>query len=172
MALVHFTPVTEAHRDLLRSWLSTPHAQAWWGNPDDELKLIYAIEDGEHEPFIAEVNGEPIAYIQAWWPTQHPDYPWQHGMDKTTRGIDITIGPEAALGQGYGTLIIKAFAARLFAEGAPRLIIDPDKTNDRAIACYMKAGFTPFDEFLEDDGSTSLLMELLPEDFIWLADRE
>jgi aminoglycoside 6'-N-acetyltransferase len=159
-AAVTFVALTEEHRPMLLRWLSTPHAQQWWGEPQEELRLIYAIEDGEHEPFIACINDEPMAYIQAWWPTQHPDFPWQHGMTSTTRGIDITIGEETNLGKGLGTLIVKHFAAKLFAEGATRLIIDPDKTNNRAIAAYMKAGFTPYDEYESD-----LLMELLPEDF-------
>jgi aminoglycoside 6'-N-acetyltransferase len=160
MTPVDFLPLTEAHRDMLQRWLSTPHAREWWGEPDVEKRLIYAVEDGEHEPYIVCINGEPIAFIQAWWPTKHPDYPWQHGMAPTTRGIDITIGDEAYLGKGYGPLIIKHFAAKLFAEGATRLIIDPDKTNTRAVKAYLKAGFTPYDEYEGD-----LLMELLPEDF-------
>ena len=38
------------------------------------------------------------------------------------------------------------------------------ETNERAIAAYMKAGFTPYDRFETGDGM-DLLMELLPEDF-------
>jgi aminoglycoside 6'-N-acetyltransferase len=160
MPSVEFVPLQEAHRPLLTKWLSSPHAQEWWGEPEEELRLIYAVEDGEHEPFIAHVNGAPIAYIQAWWPTKHPEFSWQHGLSPTTRGLDITIGDAENLGKGYGSLIIKHFAAKLFAEGATRLIIDPDKTNARAISAYQKAGFKPYDEHEGD-----LLMEMLPEDF-------
>jgi aminoglycoside 6'-N-acetyltransferase len=159
---VSFKAVTEEDRAMLGQWLETPHAREWWGDVDEELALIYDAK-GEHEPFIACVNGEPIAYIQSWWPSRHPDLPWQHGMMSTTRGIDITIGSPENLGKGLGSLIVKHFAARLFAEGATRIIIDPDIANERAIAAYMKAGFTPYDTFKTGDG-TDLLMELLPED--------
>ena len=148
---------------MLRQWLKTPHAREWWGNPDEELALIYDGKD-EHEPFIACVNGEPVAYIQSWWPSQHPDLPWQHSMPPTTRGIDIMIGSPENLGKGLGSLIVKHFAAKLFMEGATRIVIDPDITNERAIAAYIKAGFTPYDVFETEDG-TDLLMELIPEDF-------
>lgn len=158
-------PVDECHRTLLHGWLNQPHAQEWWGEPHEELRLIYAIEDGEHEPFIAMINYEPIAYIQCWWPSKHPDLPWQYGMTSTTRGIDITIGDEDNLGKGYGPLIIKHFAAKLFAKGTTRLVIDPRKTNMRAVRAYMKAGFVPYDEYGSD-----LLMELRPEDLEWLGD--
>ncbi len=159
MGTVKFLKLAETDRDMLRVWLSSPHAQKWWGEVDEELRLIYAIEDGEHEPYIAYVGAEAVAYIQAWWPTKHADYPWQHKLTATTRGIDITIGPEKYLSKGYGTLIMKHFAAKLFAEGATRLVIDPEVSNLRAIQCYMKAGFTPYDQ-----RENELLMELLPED--------
>jgi aminoglycoside 6'-N-acetyltransferase len=164
---IAFIPVDDSHRDLLLRWLSSDHARQWWGNPVEELALIYDGK-GEHDPFIAMVGGVPIAYVQSWRPSQHPDLPWQHGMTDTTRGIDITIGEAHNLGKGLGSLIVKHFASRLFAEGATRLIIDPDISNDRAVAAYMKAGFTPYDTHVTDDG-TDLLMELLPEDFTYAA---
>jgi aminoglycoside 6'-N-acetyltransferase len=157
-------PVTEAHRPLLQAWLQQPHWREWWGEPAEELRLIYAVEEGEHLPFIACINGEPLAYIQCWWPAAHPDVPWVQDMTITERGVDISIGEFANLGKGYGTRIVKAFAAKLFSEGATRLVIDPDKNNARAIAAYMKVGFTPYAE-ADDD----LLMELLPEDMLTMG---
>lgn len=160
---VTFIPVTEEHRNLLRRWASQPHWQQWWGEPEEELRLIYATEGGEHEPYIACVNDRPIAYVQAWWPSQHPGLAWQHGMPMTTRGIDISIGDEQDTGKGYGPLILRHFAAKLFAEGAARIVIDPELENDHAVSAYMKAGFTPYDT-VEQTGGTVLLMELLPDD--------
>ena len=163
---VTFMPVTEEHRAMLESWLKQPHWREWWGEPKEELRLIYAVEDGEHEPYLACLSGEPVAYVQAWWPSQHPGLEWQHGMPMTTRGIDISIGDAKNLGKGLGPLILKHFAAKLFAEGAIRLVIDPDLRNERAIAAYMKAGFMPYGEA---DGS--LLMELLPGDMDYAGDH-
>ncbi len=162
MSTITFEALREDHRAMLHQWLETPHARAWWGDPEEELALIYDGK-GEHEPFIACVNGTPVAYIQSWRPTDHPELPWQHGLTPTTMGIDITIGQSENLGKGLGSLILRHFAARLFAQGATRLVIDPDARNERAIAAYMKAGFTPYDVFEGADG-TDLLMELLPED--------
>jgi aminoglycoside 6'-N-acetyltransferase len=164
MPAVEFFPVNESHRDLLRHWLSQPHARAWWGETEEELALIFD-DKGEHEPFIACIDGNPAAYIQAWWPSKHPDLPWQHGMTRTTRGIDIMIGDAVNLGKGYGPLIIRQFVAKLISEGATRLVIDPDSANTRAVRSYSKAGFTPYDDYREADGGITLLMELLPESF-------
>jgi aminoglycoside 6'-N-acetyltransferase len=160
---VTFIRVTEEHRDLLRSWLSSPHAQEWWDEPEEEIALIYDGK-GEHEPYIACVNGEPIAYIQSWWPSRHSGLTWQNDMPASTRGIDVTIGDPINLGKGLGSLIVRHFAAKLFAEGAKRLVIDPGIQNNRAISAYLKAGFTPYGTWEHGDG-TDLLMEMLPEDF-------
>jgi aminoglycoside 6'-N-acetyltransferase len=157
MMAVTFIPVTEAHRGLLLEWLRADHCREWWNDPDEELKLIYD-GSGEHEPYLACFDSKPIAYIQAWWPSKHPDLGWQHEMPMTTRGIDISIGDAGNLNKGYGSMIVKQFAEKLFIEGATRLIIDPDLKNSRAIAAYRKAGFKPYDK-TED----SLLMELLPK---------
>jgi aminoglycoside 6'-N-acetyltransferase len=163
VSAVTFIPVTEEHRPLLQSWVVQPHWQEWWGEPEEELRMIYAIEDGEHQPYLACINDEPVAYIQAWWPSKHPDIHWVRDMKMSERGVDISIGDARQLGQGLGTLVVKAFAAKLFAEGATRLVIDPDKRNTRAIACYSKAGFTAFAEHEGD-----WLMELLPEECVWM----
>ena len=162
---IAFRPIAPADRGLLKVWLSAPHVRPWWGDPDEELALIYDTS-GEHEPFIAEVSGEAVAYAQAWRPPLHPDLPWQHGLAPDTRGIDITIGRADNCGRGLGPLILKHFAARLFAEGARRLIIDPSLSNRRAISACLKAGFTPCEEVHDAQGG-SLLMELLKDDMIY-----
>ena len=58
-----------------------------------------------------------------------------------TRGIDQFIGEADMLGRGHGSAFIRAFIDRLLANGAPRIVIDPDPANARAIRAYEKAGF-------------------------------
>ena len=160
MSAVSFIPVTEECRPLLEHWLQQPHWCEWWGEPQEELRLIYDVESGEHEPYLGCVEDRPVAYVQAWWPSQHPDLGWQNTMTPRERGIDISIGDAADLGKGLGPLILQHFAAKLFAEGATRLVIDPDLRNARAIAAYRNAGFTPYGE-----ANGSILLELLPDNF-------
>ena len=62
-----------------------------------------------------------------------------------TLGIDLSIGVPELVGKGHGSAIVRQFTEELFEEGAPRVIIDPDPTNARAIRAYEKAGFTAFD---------------------------
>ena len=45
------------------------------------------------------------------------------------------------IGRGHGSAFIRHFADRLLAIGTPRVVIDPDPANARAIRAYEKAGF-------------------------------
>ena len=164
-----FEPVTPAHRAMLKGWLSTPEAQRWWGDPDTEIDLIYAGEaTGESRGFIAHHRQiGPFAYIQCWDCAMVPPHllteePWVADQAPGTWGVDITIGDPTLLGKGWGSQAVRAFCDRLFAEGVPRLIIDPDATNLRAVRAYEKAGFTRFDQSTAPDGSVTLLMERFP----------
>ncbi len=58
-----------------------------------------------------------------------------------TRGLDQFIGEPDMLDRGHGSAFIRVFAERLLANGTPRVVIDPDPTNARAIRAYEKAGF-------------------------------
>lgn len=163
--MVHFVPVRPEDEPLLRRWLSTPHAQTWWGEPDHEIRLIFDGErTGESRGFIAHHGGDPFAYIQCWACDAQPDEaitdePWVRDQSAGTLGVDITIGEPTLLGKGLGSQAVRVFGDKLFAEGAPRLIIDPDAQNTRAVRAYEKAGFTAFDSFTNKDGSVTLLME-------------
>lgn len=163
-----FVPVTPADRPLLFEWLSTAQSQKWWGDPDEEIRLIYEGEaSGESSGYIVhDVDQGPFAYIQSWPCDGQPadaivDEPWVADQAAGTLGIDITIGKPNMLGKGLGSRAVAAFCAKLFAEGAPRLVIDPDAANLRAVRAYEKAGFIRYDAHVREDGTT-LLMELFP----------
>ena len=140
-----FRAATEDDLPLLAAWLAEPHVREWWGEPDEALaELKQVMEEDSVEPLIVELNGKPIAYLQCYDPHLEDDHPYQD-QPFGTLGLDITIGPPEMLGVGHGSAIIEQFSEELFEEGAPRLIIDPNPTNARAIRAYEKAGFVAFD---------------------------
>jgi aminoglycoside 6'-N-acetyltransferase len=53
--------------------------------------------------------------------------------------------------------LIRAFADQLLASGTPRVVIDPDPTNARAIRAYEKAGFCR-DRVVDTPDGPALLM--------------
>lgn len=130
---------------MLAAWLAAPHAAEWWDSPEEAIAEIRdAMDSVSTEPLIVELGGRPIAYLQAYDPHLEDGHPYQD-QPFGTLGIDITIGPPEMVGIGHGSAIVRQFVDELFAEGTPRVIIDPDPANGRAIRAYEKAGFQAFD---------------------------
>jgi len=126
---------------LLRAWLRTPEVVRWWGDPDEQAAML---EEDLTEPGmtmrIVSRNAEPFAYAQDYdvhrWPQAHfADLP--PGL----RAIDSFIGEPEMIGRGHGSAYLRLLAARLRAEGAPVVVIDPAVDNMRARRAYEKAGF-------------------------------
>jgi len=159
-----FRSVTEADLPLLGSWLQEPHVAEWWGDPAESLEEIgQAIDDIATEPLIVELSGKPIGYVQSYDPHMEDGHPYQD-QPMGTLGIDVTIGIPELVGKGHGTAIIQQFVEELFEEGAPRVIIDPDPANGRAIRAYEKAGFTAFDERTSIYGPALMMKRDAPEE--------
>lgn len=140
-----FRAVTGKDLPLLARWLAEPHVREWWGDPDESLAEIeQAMDDVATEPLIVELEGRPIAYLQSYDPHLEDGHPYQD-QPFGTLGMDISIGEPELVGKGHGSAIINQFTELLFSEGTPRVVIDPDPTNGRAIRAYEKAGFRAFD---------------------------
>ena len=61
-----FRPVTRADLPLLARWLAEPHVAQWWNDPAEGLRSIEEhIGSIAVAPFIIELDGEPIGYIQS-----------------------------------------------------------------------------------------------------------
>lgn len=142
-----FRRMTEADLPLLETWLQTPEWRLWWGDPDEELATLAA---DLHEPGMrlwivshgAESNGGgPFAFLQDYDVHAWPDHPYRE-LPRGTRGIDQSIGRAEMIGCGHGSAFIARHVMRLFDEGAPCVVTDPDPENRRAIRAYEKAGFT------------------------------
>lgn len=130
---------------LVARWLEEPHVAEWWGDPAEALAEIEAaMDDLATEALIVELHGRPIAYLQSYDPHLEDDHPYRD-QPFGTLGIDVSIGVPELVGVGHGSAIVRQFVEELFAEGAPRVIIDPDPENLRAIRAYEKAGFKAFD---------------------------
>lgn len=146
------------HEDFprLAQWLGGPHVTEWWGAVDVELAAIaramkaqamkaQAMKTGETKPMIVEWSERPIAYLQTYDPHGEADHPYRD-QPAGTIGLDMLIGLGEETGRGHGGRIAASLAARLFAEGTKRIVIDPHPENSRAIRAYEKAGFRFVDQ--------------------------
>lgn len=145
MVRYDFRDVTERDLPMIRQWLAQPHWLEWWDEPEAAIAEIRAAMGSvETEPLIAELDGRAIAYLQVYDPHLEDGHPYRD-QPFGTLGIDVSIGPAELLGQGHGSALLAQFCDTLFAEGCPRVVIDPDPANARAIRAYEKAGFRAFD---------------------------
>ncbi len=152
-----FRPVTRADLPMIATWLAEPHMVEWWGEAQASLaEIAQAIDDPATEPYVVELDGEPIGYVQSYDPHGEDGHPYRD-QPAGTLGMDISIGVPALLGRGHGTEIVRQFAERLVAAGAPRIVIDPDPDNLRAIRAYEKAGFTAFDTRMSKYGPALMM---------------
>ena len=141
-----FRAVEEDDLPTIAAWLAEPHVAEWWSDPQTEIDQIREHMDSiSVEPLIVEFGGRPIAYLQSYDPHLEDGHPSQD-QPFGTLGLDLTIGLPELVGVGHGPAILSQFAEELFEEGAPRLVIDPDPRNVRAIRAYAKAGFRPIGE--------------------------
>jgi aminoglycoside 6'-N-acetyltransferase len=151
-----FVPMTSADLPLIRRWLETPHVSQWWHDPAGQFELVSGdLDHPDMAQFIVASDRRPFAYLQCYnlsdWNTGFGPQP--HG----TRGLDQFIGEADMLGRGHGSAFVRAFAERLLAKGTPRVVIDPDPTNTRAIQTYEKAGFVK-DRVVDTPDGPALLM--------------
>jgi len=169
---ITFTPVTPADYPMLRRWLENRHTREWWGEAETALGRIQDKVEGldRTRPFVFFVADEPVGYIQSWSVGDEVDggqaakAPWLRDVPRDAVGVDLFIGKPDALGQGIGTSVLRAFLARLFAEGVTTIVIDPDEANGRAVKAYEKTGFVAYDRY-ENPSGVTLLMTITPERF-------
>lgn len=151
-----FRPMSAADLPTIRRWLGTPHVWQWWHDPSEQLELVSGdLEHPDMAQFIVGTGEREFAYLQCYnlsgWTTGFGPQP------EGTRGLDQFIGEADMLNRGHGSALIRSFADRLLAAGAPRVVIDPDPANMRAIRAYEKAGFCR-DRVVDTPDGPALLM--------------
>jgi len=140
MTAYAFRPMSVSDLPTVRRWLEAPHVAQWWHDPSEQFELVSGdLADPDMAQFIVSADARAFAYLQCYnlgaWDTGFGPQP------EGARGLDQFIGEADMLGCGHGAAFIRAFADRLLASGTPRVVIDPDPANARAIRAYEKAGF-------------------------------
>ena len=151
-----FVPMTSADLPLIRRWLETPHVSQWWHDPAEQFELVSGdLDHPDMAQYIVVSDARRFAYLQCYDLSD-----WNTGLGPQpfgTRGLDQFIGEADMLGRGHGSAFIRAFTELLLAKGTPRVVIDPDPANTRAIRAYEKAGFSK-DRIVDTPDGPALLM--------------
>ena len=142
-------PATDGDLDLLAGWLADPEVYRWWeGRPlsrEEVADMYTGRRRPEVEPFVIEVDGVPVGYLQCW-----------QGTEKAG-GIDMFLVPEAR-GRGLGPDAARAASSFLLDQrGWTEVTVDPVVDNLRAIRAFERAGFSAEDEELDDETGKRVL---------------
>lgn len=158
--MVSFKSLEVVDFPLLFEWLQRLHVKEWWDDGDDTLEKVVehygpSSDKEEVERFIlmwspaADTAMRPVGYFQ-WYLL--PD---------GTAGTDQFIGEPDLLEQGIGTEAVPMFLAMLIERyDPPRIVVDPDPRNARAIRCYEKVGFRHYVTLTNEDGTSAYIMEI------------
>jgi aminoglycoside 6'-N-acetyltransferase len=176
MPAYQFRPMTTGDLPMVRGWLRVPAVAEWWGDPDEQFDLVsgdmnepamdqYIVScmaftsevatGSRHENAATQKDSAAFGYIQCYRLTD-----WNIGFGEQpqdTRGIDQMIGIPEMIGCGHGSGFIREFTDNLLATGTPRVVVDPDPENSRAIRAYEKAGFAK-DRLVDTPDGIALLM--------------
>jgi aminoglycoside 6'-N-acetyltransferase len=155
MASYQFRPMSADDLPLVMDWLARPHVVEWW-DPDEQFGLVSGdMNEPAMDQYIVSLDDAPLGYLQCYRLTD-----WNTGFGpqpEGTRGIDQMIGVPEMIGQGHGSGFIREFIEDLLANSTPRVVVDPDPDNARAIRAYEKAGFVK-DKLVDTPDGTALLM--------------
>lgn len=143
---VTLTPVhPAADAALIHSWVTEERAR-FWGMGEASRELVQEIyEDIDrrttHHAFLARHDGVPVALFQTYDCAEDrvsECYEVQPG----DTGVHLLLGPtQGAAERGFSARLIVAFLAYLFANGANRVVAEPDALNEKAIARLERTGF-------------------------------
>lgn len=139
---VRLQPTREADWQLIRSWLSRPDIQDWWGPLQTiEAEVMLAIRSEHAISRLILAAGVPVGYGHAvdatLWGDQLPKE-----LTPGTWDIDLFIASETHRNQGIGANALGLLTAEVFATTlATAVCVFPSIANERAVRAYEKAGF-------------------------------
>lgn len=140
---VRVRPATVADITVLREWDEDPDVAASGGEDggfDWDLEVPRNV--AWREFLIAELDGEPIGFLQLIDALEEETHYWGSQEQPGTWAIDIWIGAARHRRGGHGTEMMRLALDRCFGlHGASTVLIDPLESNTRAHGFYERIGF-------------------------------
>ncbi len=139
--MIALRPATLDDLDLVKYWDTKEHVIA--SDPDDQWNWEIELSRNPdwREQFIAELNHEPIGFMQIIDPLLEETGYWGK-VAPNKKAIDIWIGEEENLNKGYGTKMMQLAIAICFSDKTvDGILLDPLKSNTKAHRFYKRLGF-------------------------------
>jgi len=146
-----FRKIKESDFDLLHQWMNHGEVKKWYTKgaiSRERIRDKYqpcVKGDSPKLTMIADLDGCPVGFLQAYSLGNYPAYAEQVGIVDAV-GIDLFIGENDNINHGLGSAMLRAFVETVlpceFSESMA--VIGPEPENKRAIRAYEKAGFQYF----------------------------
>lgn len=138
--------VPDADAGLLHGWVTAERARFWGmaGLEREHVRDIYAHMDTltTHHAHLMLLGGEPVALLQTYDPAADRVSEC-YAVEPGDVGIHLLIGPAAgAVRPGFTAALMRVITGFAAADGARRLVVEPDADNGPAIARMRREGFT------------------------------
>lgn len=160
--MIKLRPAIQSDLELLKYWDTKQHVIDC--DPDDDWNWEEELSRNPEwrQQFMAEIDGEPIGFIQIIDPLREESRYWGD-VEPNKGAIDIRIGEEHNLNKGFGTQMMKPAIDFCFSDPiVTGILIDPLKSNVKAHRFYERLGFQ-FIEVRDFDGIPCKVYELKKE---------
>jgi aminoglycoside 6'-N-acetyltransferase len=151
--MITLRPATLNDLELVEYWETKQHVTDC--DPDDDWNWKEELRRNPawREQLVAELDGEPIGFLQIIDPFLEETHYWGD-VEPSKRAIDIWLGEENNLNKGYGTTIMELAIERCFQDAeVDGILIDPLKSNVKAHRFYKRLGFEFIEERIFDETS-------------------
>lgn len=146
---LRLVPVTPADLPQLTRWLRAEHVRRFWGDVEENLKLLAAAQANGHWRAIIEYDGRKVGLVLWQHPTREElDAATLLDLPDTVIDIDIMLGDVTAIRQGVGSATIAILAQTILSDPAiPFLMACARWDNLASQKAFTKAGFYKDREF-------------------------
>ncbi|WP_338684281.1 GNAT family N-acetyltransferase [Streptomyces acidiscabies] len=136
----------EADARTIHPWVTAQRAEFWGMNglTEPQVTEIYAhmATLTTHHAFLAELDGTPVALLQLYDPAA--DRVGEcYDVEPGDAGVHVLLAPGERQ-PGWSAALLGTYAAYVFLTlGHRRVVVDPDLRNEKAVARFLRQGFTP-----------------------------
>ncbi|MYR44874.1 GNAT family N-acetyltransferase [Streptomyces sp. SID5910] len=137
-----------ADAGVIHGWVSEERAAFWGMNglTPDQVAGIYAHMAGldTHHAFLVVKDGEPVALFQTYEP-EADRVSECYAVEPGDIGVHLLLAPSGADGArpGWTAALTRTLVAYvLLGLDRKRIVVDPDVRNDKAVARFLREGFT------------------------------
>ncbi|MCL8014564.1 GNAT family N-acetyltransferase [Streptomyces sp. AS02] len=137
-----------ADADVVHGWVSEERAAFWGMNglTRDQVAEIYAHMDtlDTHHAFLVLRDADPVALLQTYEP-EADRVSECYDVRPGDIGVHLLLAPAGAGGgrSGWTSALLTVMTSYVFLTlGRQRVVVDPDVRNEKAVARFLKQGFT------------------------------